>query len=94
MSVLIFETEISLILDLKSYFLRHFLGTTNFYHCSMYNLFVIVCLKALRLGQGVYRSVTTGHVVNLISTDTQSFDRVRFFYYFLPVIEFILDIIL
>ncbi|XP_020629411.1 multidrug resistance-associated protein 4-like isoform X2 [Orbicella faveolata] len=31
--------------------------------------------KALRLGQGVYRSVTTGHVVNLISADTQSFDR-------------------
>ncbi|XP_078379983.1 ATP-binding cassette sub-family C member 4-like [Oculina patagonica] len=31
--------------------------------------------KALRLGQGVYKSITTGHVVNLISTDTQSFDR-------------------
>ena len=27
----------------------------------------------MRLGQGV----TTGHVVNLVSTDTQSFDRVR-----------------
>ena len=33
-------------------------------------------LQALRLSQGVYSSVETRHVVNLISTDTQIFDRV------------------
>ena len=37
---------------------------TEFYLCAF---------QTLRLGQGV----TTGHVVNLVSTDTQSFDRVR-----------------